>query len=81
MNILIIGATYGIGYQLWRYYALSGDNVAITSRRKEILEQQIKENPDNTVAIQCEIADLFSFDSMLKDVMSKFDFMIVRNYT
>ncbi len=72
MNILIIGATSGIGYELWKYYTTKGNTVAITGRRNEILAQQIKESPDQTLAFQCDIADLSSFDSMLKNVMSKF---------
>lgn len=72
MNILIIGATSGIGYELWKHYTTTGNTVAITGRRKELLQKQIKDNPDNTVAFQCDIADLSSFDFMLKNVMSKF---------
>lgn len=72
MNILIIGATSGIGYELWKHYTTTGNTVAITGRRNELLQQQIKDNPDNTVAFQCDIADLSSFDCMLKNVMSKF---------
>ena len=72
MNILIIGATSGIGYELWKHYTMTGNTVAITGRRNELLQQQIKDNPDNTIAFQCDIADLSSFDFMLKNVMSKF---------
>jgi len=72
MNILIIGATSGIGHELWKHYTTTGNVVAITGRRNEILQKQIKDNPDNTVAFQCDIADLSSFDFMLKNVMSKF---------
>ena len=72
MNILIIGATSGIGYELWKHYTTTGNTVAITGRRNELLQQQIKDNQDNTVAFQCDIADLSSFDCMLKNVMSKF---------
>ncbi len=72
MNILIIGATSGIGYELWKYYITQKNTVAITGRRNENLAQQIKESPDQTLAFQCDIADLSSFESMLKNVMSKF---------
>lgn len=72
MNILIIGATSGIGYELWKHYTTTGNTVAITGRRNELLQKQIKDTPDKTVAFQCDIADLSSFDFMLKNVMSKF---------
>lgn len=72
MNILIIGATSGIGYELWKHYTTTGNTVAITGRRNKLLQQQINDNPDNTVAFQCDIAKLSSFDCLLKNVMSKF---------
>lgn len=72
MNILIIGATSGIGHELWKHYTTTGNTVAITGRRNELLQKQIKDNQDNTIAFQCDIADLSSFDCMLKTVMSKF---------
>ncbi len=72
MNIIIIGATSGIGYKLWKHYTTNGNTTAIVGRRNEILLQQIKEKPDNTLAFQCDIAEPSSFNSMLKNVMSKF---------
>lgn len=72
MNILIIGATSGIGYELWRHYTSMGNTVAITGRRDEILQRQIKESPGSTIAFRCDVADLLSFDSVLKDIMLKF---------
>ncbi len=71
MNILIIGVTSGIGYELWKSYTTQWNNVAISGRRNDILAQQKKESPDNTFALQCDIADFSSFDTMLKNVMSK----------
>ena len=75
MNILIIGATSGIGYELWKHYTTKGNTVAITGRRDESLQRQIKENPGSTVAFRCDVADLLSFDTMLKDIMSKFGYL------
>ena len=73
MNILIIGATSGIGYELWKHYTTTDNIVAITGRRNEILLQQSNEQPDKTLAFQCDVANLSAFSAMLKNVMSKFD--------
>lgn len=75
MKILIIGATSGIGYKLWKHYTTMENTVAITGRRNEILQRQFKDKPDTTVAFQCDVANLSSFDSMLKDVMLKFEYL------
>ena len=72
MNILILGATSGIGYELWRYYTTTTENtVAIAGRRNEILQRQIKEKPDSSIAFQCDVADCSSVDLMLKDLISR----------
>lgn len=72
MNILIIGATSGIGHELWQYYSAKENRVAITGRRKDILDEMVNEYPKNTYALQCDISDLPSSDVMIQDVISKF---------
>lgn len=72
MNIFIIGATSGIGYELWRHYATAGNRVAVTGRRKDILDKMTEEFPQNTYAGQCDISDTASFDKVLADVITKF---------
>ena len=42
MNIKIIGATSGIGKELWKLYAVENNHVAVTGRRKNLLEQYAK---------------------------------------
>lgn len=72
MNILIIGATSGIGHELWRYYAAKENLVAITGRRKDILDEMVNEYPENTYSLQCDISDLPSSEVMIQNVISKF---------
>ena len=62
MNILIIGATSGIGYGLWQHYSTSGNRVAVMGRRKAELDVMARTAPDHTVASVCDIADTGSFD-------------------
>ncbi|MCM1355152.1 MAG: SDR family NAD(P)-dependent oxidoreductase [Staphylococcus sp.] len=73
MNILIIGATSGIGHELWRHYAATGNNVAVMGRRRAILDEMIREYPGNTCIGQCDISDIPSFEAALKSVLAKFD--------
>lgn len=39
MNIIIIGATSGIGKELWKLYAKEDNHVAVLGRRRHLLEQ------------------------------------------
>ena len=50
MNILIIGATSGIGRELWQHYVTDGNTVAITARRADLLNDMAESYPDNTIA-------------------------------
>lgn len=58
MNILIIGATSGIGNGLWRYYASQDNKVAITGRRETLLRQMQKERPNNTLIYPFDMANI-----------------------
>lgn len=60
MNILIIGATSGIGHELWRHYVSDGHKVAVTGRRNDMLNGMSREHPQNTYAEQCDISNLKS---------------------
>lgn len=71
MNILIIGATSGIGYKLWEHYVSMGNNVIITGRRKELLDDMGRNYPEHTLPIQCDISQLDSFDDALESIVHK----------
>lgn len=71
MNILIIGATSGIGRGLWRHYASQGHRVAVMGRRKAELDGMVREYPDNTLAIPCDIADISAFDAAFDLTVSR----------
>lgn len=70
MNILIIGATSGIGNQLWRHYSTSGNVVTVMGRRREELDKMVKLMPDNTIPFQCDISDPASFNSSFNEIVS-----------
>lgn len=55
MNIIIIGATSGIGRELWKIYAVHDNRVAILGRRGNLLREMRRERPDNTAAYEADI--------------------------
>lgn len=58
MNIIIIGATSGIGKALFENYVTKGNIVAIIGRRSNLLLQLKKEHPSNTIIATADITDL-----------------------
>lgn len=50
MNILIIGATSGIGNNLWRHYCSTGNMVSVVGRRHDELDKMVNIAPDNTMS-------------------------------
>lgn len=56
MNILIIGATSGIGNSLWRHYTSEGHNVAVFGRRKKLLQEMGASSPELTHTECCDIS-------------------------
>lgn len=72
MNILIIGATSGIGNALYAHYISCGNRVAIMGRRKNILDEISAANPSDTLALQVDISDVKSFNCAFYDVVKAF---------
>lgn len=69
MNILIIGATSGIGNSLYSHYVSCGNQVAIIGRRKNILDELCAANPSNTFAVQVDIADPQTFNTSFAEII------------
>lgn len=55
MNIIIIGATSGIGKELWKLYAKEDNHVAVLGRRRHLLEQMYQERANNTSIYEVDI--------------------------
>lgn len=71
MNILIIGATSGIGNCLWKHYSSKGNMVSVMGRRFEVLNEMTETAPDNTLSIPCDIADIDSFNTAFSSIIAK----------
>lgn len=55
MNILIIGATSGIGKVLFEKFVSEGNNLGIVGRRTNLLDEQQLQHPYNTFAFAADI--------------------------
>ena len=60
MNIIIIGATSGIGKGLFEKYANEGNRVGIGGRWSHLLEELRKKHPKNTL-----VTNLFGYTQVL----------------
>lgn len=72
MNILIIGATSGIGNSLYSHYISCGNHVAIMGRRKNILDEICAANPAYTLAFPVDIFNINSFNNAFEEVVKSF---------
>lgn len=73
MNVLIIGATSGIGYNLWKHYVSLGHDVIATGRRKELLSEMAREYPEHTHTVACDISQTYIFDNVLEYIVNECD--------
>lgn len=57
MNIIIIGATSGIGKALYEHYVCQNNQVAIIGRRTHLLEKLHHDNPSNTIIATADVTN------------------------
>ena len=55
MNIIIIGATSGIGKALYEKYAIDGNRVGIVGRRTHMLDELRQQHPECTITATADI--------------------------
>ncbi|MDE6291824.1 MAG: SDR family NAD(P)-dependent oxidoreductase, partial [Muribaculaceae bacterium] len=72
MNVFIIGATSGIGHELWKHYAAKGDKVAVIGRRKTEIDSMVSEEPENTIGVACDISNIEAFNDAFDKVIRDF---------
>lgn len=71
MNILIIGATSGIGHNLWKHYVSSGHNVIVAGRRRDLLDDMERSCSEHTLPFFCDISQTDSFNNALESIICK----------
>ena len=80
MNIVIIGATSGIGKALFEKYANGANRIGIIGRRTHLLDELHQKYPSKTIPTQADITHLEEIEQAihtLHDVLGKIDLAIV----
>ena len=80
MNIVIIGATSGIGKALFETYANGENRIGIIGRRAHLLEELYQKYPSKTISAKADITNLEEIEKVinsLHDVLVHIDLAIV----
>ena len=80
MNIVIIGATSGIGKALCELYAKAGHHIGIVGRRETLLNELRSQYPDNIITAAADISEVSFAEqaiSNLRQELSGIDLAIV----
>lgn len=80
MNIIIIGATSGIGKAIFEFYAAKHNLIAIVGRRSHLLELLHQKYPSHTITAKTDITDISETEKTLDYLcyeMPQIDLVIV----
>jgi len=72
MNVIIFGATSGIGEELAKLYVEKGHKVAITGRRLHKLKEIQLTNPDSFIIKQHDITEISSLQTVFNELVNLF---------
>ena len=84
MNIIIIGATSGIGKALFENYAMEGNRLGIVGRRSHLLDELRRQYPNNTVAVTADVTKQVEIERAIQSLHAElggFDVSIVSSGT
>ena len=80
MNIVIIGATSGIGNALFEKYANENNRIGIIDRRAHLLDELYQKYPSKTIPTKADITNLEEIERAIKtlhEVLGHIDLAIV----
>ena len=80
MNIVIIGASSGIGKALFEKYSNENNRIGIIGRRAHLLDELYQKNPFKTIPAQADITNIEEIKQVintLKDALGRIDLAIV----
>ena len=73
MNILIIGATSGIGKALFEKYIIEGNHLGIVGRRAYLLDEFYQQHPDNTFTSAADIIKQEEIEQAIHTLCAKLE--------
>ena len=73
MNILIIGATSGIGKALLEKYIIEGNHLGIVGRRAYLLDEFYQQHPDNTFTSAADIIKQEEIEQAIHTLCAKLE--------
>lgn len=72
MNIIIIGATSGIGKALFEKYAIDGNRIGIVGRRTHMLDELQQQHPECTITATADITKQDEVERAIHDFTKEF---------
>ena len=72
MNIIIIGATSGIGKALYEKYATDGNRIGIVGRRTHLLNELQQQHPECTITATADITKQDEVERAIHDFTKEF---------
>ena len=72
MNIIIIGATSGIGKALFEKYIKEGNRLGIVGRRMHLLDELNHQHPSNTYTATADITKQVDIEQVISSLHEEF---------
>lgn len=72
MNILIIGATSGIGKALFLKYANADNRIGIVGRRTNLLNELSQQYPSKTIVSKADVTNLNETEQAINTLLKEF---------
>ena len=75
MNIVIIGATSGIGKTLFHKYAIGENRIGIIGRREHLLDELRQEYPQTTIAVKADVTNMIEIEQAITTLHNAFRYI------
>ena len=75
MNIVIIGATSGIGKALFEKYARGDNRIGIVGRRANLLDELCQKYPSKTITVKADITNLEEIEQAINALHKELEYI------